>query len=168
MAGIYMHWFEKTYMFNEDSRFKENIVFWKRQMDDVFFVWRGKKEDLELFVWLLNGIVNKVQFTLDIEKDNFLPFLDVGITKFEGTLITKVYRKPTHTQQYINWNYNHPKNMLLGVLKPWIGAQGTCALRQKGGFIGGVGFTEKCFCFKWVSGEAGAENSPGVLGKGDT
>jgi len=117
MAGIYMHWFEKTYIFNEDSRFKENIVFWKRQMDDVFFVWRGKKEDLELFVWLLNGIENKVQFTLEIEKDNFLPFLDVGITKFEGKLITKVYRKPTHTQQYINWNSNHPKNMLLGVLK---------------------------------------------------
>ena len=50
-----MHWFEKEYVFNEDSRFKGNIVFWKRQMDDVFFVWRGKKEDLELFVWILNG-----------------------------------------------------------------------------------------------------------------
>jgi len=36
MAGIYMHWFEKEYVFNEDSRFKGNIVFWKRQMDDVF------------------------------------------------------------------------------------------------------------------------------------
>ena len=59
MAGIYMHWFEKSYVFNEDSRFKNNIVFWKRQMDDVFFVWRGKKDDLELFVWLLNGIENK-------------------------------------------------------------------------------------------------------------
>ena len=47
MAGIYMHWFEKEYVFNEDSRFKGNIVFWKIQMDDVFFVWRGKKEDLE-------------------------------------------------------------------------------------------------------------------------
>ena len=35
MAGIYMHWFEKNYVFNEDSRFKDNIVFWKRQMDDV-------------------------------------------------------------------------------------------------------------------------------------
>ena len=80
-------------------------------------MWRGKKEDLELFVWLLNGIKNKVQFTLEIEKDNFHPFLDVGITKFEGKLITTVYRKPTHTQQYINWNSNHPKNMLLGVLK---------------------------------------------------
>ena len=42
MAGIYMHWFEKTYIFNEDSRFKENIVFWKRQIDDVFFLCEGK------------------------------------------------------------------------------------------------------------------------------
>jgi len=117
MAGIYMHWFEKEYVFNEDSRFKGNIVFWKRQMDDVFFVWRGKREDLELFVWMLNGKENRVQFTLEIEKDNFLPFLDVGITKSKGKLITTVYRKPTHTQQYIHWNSNHPKNMLLGVLK---------------------------------------------------
>ena len=73
----------------------------------------GKKEDLELFVWMLNGKENKVQFTLEIEKDNFLPFLDVGIMKSEGKLITTVYRKPTHTQQYIHWNSNHPKNMLL-------------------------------------------------------
>ena len=43
--------------------------------------------------------------------------MDVGISKSEGKLITKVYRKPTHTQQYINWLSNHPKNMLLGVLK---------------------------------------------------
>ena len=32
MAGIYMHWFEKTYVFNEESKFKDNIVFWKRRM----------------------------------------------------------------------------------------------------------------------------------------
>ena len=27
MAGIYMHWFEKSYVFNEDSRFKSSFVF---------------------------------------------------------------------------------------------------------------------------------------------
>ena len=35
MAGIYMHWFEKTYVFNEGSKFKDKIVFWKRRM--IFF-----------------------------------------------------------------------------------------------------------------------------------
>ena len=117
LAGIYMHWFEKKYVFGESSTFRDNIVFWKRQMDDVFFVWRGSKEDLELFVWHLNGIAHRVQFTLEVEKEGFLPFLDVGISKLDGKLVTKIYRKPTHTQQYINWNSNHPKNMLLGVLK---------------------------------------------------
>ena len=58
-----------------------------------------------------------MQFTLEIEKDSYLPFLDVGIMKENGKLLTKVYRKPTHTQQYIDWVSNHPKNMLLGVLK---------------------------------------------------
>ena len=55
LAGIYMHWFEKTYVFGENGEFKENIVFWKRQVDDIFFIWRGTKEDLELFVWKLDG-----------------------------------------------------------------------------------------------------------------
>jgi len=68
-------------------------------------------------VWKLNGIEIRIQFTLEVEKEEFLPFLDVGILKKEGKLVTKIYRKPTHTQQYIHWGSNHPKNMLLGVLK---------------------------------------------------
>ena len=91
-----MHWFEKTYVFNEDGEFRDNIVFWKRQMDDIFFVWKGSKEDLEMFVWKLNGIEHRVQFTLEVEKEAFLPFLDVGILKKEGRLVTTIYRKPTH------------------------------------------------------------------------
>jgi hypothetical protein len=38
LAGIYMHWFEKTFVFGEGSNLKDNIVFWKKQMDDVFFI----------------------------------------------------------------------------------------------------------------------------------
>ena len=117
IAGIYMHWFERTYVFGENSSFRDKIVFWKRQMDDIFFVWNGTKEELELFVWHLNGFEYKIQFTLEVEKNRYLPFLDVGITRLDSKLVTKIYRKPTHTQKYINWNSNHPKNMLLGVLK---------------------------------------------------
>ena len=120
LAGIYMHWFERTYVFNDNNQFKDNIVFWKRQVDDIFFVWKGSKEELELFVWLLNGVEYRVQFTLEVEKEGFLPFLDVGLLKADGKLVTRIYRKPTHTQQYINWNSNHPKNMLLGDLKALI------------------------------------------------
>ena len=79
-----MHWFEETHIFKEDGEFSNNIVFWKRQMDDIFFVWKGSKEQMELFVWKLNGIENRIQFTLQVEEGGFLPFLDVGITKLNG------------------------------------------------------------------------------------
>ena len=78
LAGIYMHWFEKTFVFGEDSKFKERIVFWKRQMDDVFFIWKGSKEELELFVWHLNGFGYRVQFTLEVEKEGFCHFWMLG------------------------------------------------------------------------------------------
>ena len=88
LAGIYMHWFEKTYVFGEGGEFQENIVFWKRQVDDIFFVWRGTKEDLELFVWKLNGFEYSTQFTLEIEEEGFIRFLDVGIKKADEKFIT--------------------------------------------------------------------------------
>ena len=126
-----MHWFEKTFVFNEDNTMKHYLKFWKRQMDDIFFVWSGSKDELETFVWHLNGVERRIQFQMELEKENFLPFLDVGITKCEGKLVTRVYRKPTHTQQYINWNSNHPKNLLLGVLKGLIHrAHKLCDLRE--------------------------------------
>ena len=73
-------------------------------MDNIFFVWKGSKEDLELFVWHLNRVEYRVQFTLELEKEGFLPFLDAGLMKTGGKLVTRIYRKPTHTQPYINWN----------------------------------------------------------------
>ena len=40
--------------------------------------------------------------------DGSIPFLDLLITpEADGTLTTKVYRKPTHTDLYLQWDSNH-------------------------------------------------------------
>ena len=83
-------------------------------MGGISFIWRESKDELEVFVWHLNGVEFKIKFTLSHEKDNFIPLLDVGITKRANRFVTRVSRKPTHTQQYIKWN--SPKNLLLGVM----------------------------------------------------
>ena len=44
MAGIYKHWFETK--------------------DNLLFVRRAKKDDLDLFIWLLHEKEKKVQFML--------------------------------------------------------------------------------------------------------
>ena len=80
----------------------------------MFSLFGRDKRRVGAFVWHLNGVEMKIQFKMELEKEGFLPFLDVGITKSGGMLVTKAYRKPTHIQQYIHWNSNHPKNMLLG------------------------------------------------------
>ena len=59
-------------------------------MNNVFFIWKGAKEELKLFVWHL-GFEYRVQFTLKVERKDL-----------DGNLLTKIYRKPTHVQQYIN------------------------------------------------------------------
>ena len=50
-----------------------------------------------------------IQFTTEEQKeDDSMPFLDILVTPQEdGTLTSKVYRKPTHTDQYLQWDSHH-------------------------------------------------------------
>ena len=51
----------------------------------------------------------QLQFTAeDTHADGTLPFLDVlVIPQPDGSLATTVYRKPTHTGQYLQWDSHH-------------------------------------------------------------
>jgi hypothetical protein len=72
---------------------KENhIMFWKRYVDDVFAI-ISKEGNPEEILLLANNIFRTVKFTLGNEKDGYLPFLEVQITRQGERLITSVYRK---------------------------------------------------------------------------
>ncbi|KDR19144.1 uncharacterized protein LOC110830199 [Zootermopsis nevadensis] len=60
----------------------------------------------------LNSVHESIQFTMETEKDSHLPFLDIDIhRKPDGSLGHKVYRKPTHTDLYLNSDsHHHPSN----------------------------------------------------------
>src|SRR5215475_9299218 len=60
----------------------------------------------------LNGLHKKIKFTMEIEKDGHLPFLDIHIyRRTDGSLGHKIYRKPTHTNLYLQQNsHHHPAN----------------------------------------------------------
>ena len=57
----------------------------------------------------LNSMDHHIQFTKEESRpDGSLPFLDILITpKEDGSLSTTVYRKPTHTDLYLQWDSNH-------------------------------------------------------------
>ena len=57
----------------------------------------------------LNSIDKNIQFTVEKMSSGQMPFLDVLLMREEdGTVSTSVYRKPTHTEQYLAFESHHP------------------------------------------------------------
>ena len=83
-------------------------LMWKRLVDDTFVVIKAahKQEFLEH----INFTDPHIQFASEDSKpDGSMPFLDMMITPREdGRLSTTVYRKPTHTVLYLQWESHHP------------------------------------------------------------
>ena len=79
---------------------------WLRFVDDTFVI-----NQAELSQDLLHHINTQdphIQFTVEPTQQGSLPFLDTLVTiQPDNTLNTSVYRKPTHTDQYLHWDSNH-------------------------------------------------------------
>ena len=90
---------------------------WVRYVDDTFIIWPHGPDGLRSFHQHLNQQHPSIQFTVEGEKDDRLPFLDVLVTKEGGKLVTSVYRKPTHTERYIPFHSHHHPRTVTGVLR---------------------------------------------------
>ena len=82
-------------------------------ISSIFIViWPHGQEKLMDFRNHLNGIHNKIQFTMEIVQAGHLPFMDIDIyRKMDCFLGHKVYRIPTHTNLYLHQkSHHHPAN----------------------------------------------------------
>ncbi len=79
---------------------------WKRYVDDIC---TAMKVDLvDDFLLHLNSIEPSINFTVEREFDGKLSFLDTEIVHHsDGSLTTKVYRKTTHTDNYLSFDSHH-------------------------------------------------------------
>ena len=84
---------------------------WSRYVDDTFIILAHGREDLVKFVDHLNKQPDSIKFTMEMEENNCLPFLDtLIIRKQDGGVSHKVYRKKTHTDQNIHsLSHHHPQ-----------------------------------------------------------
>ncbi|BHF67439.1 hypothetical protein SprV_0301046500 [Sparganum proliferum] len=81
--------------------------FWARYVDDTFAI--VKSSDVEHLKELLNSVDPNIEFTMEAETNNQLPFLDVLVLRCAtGQLQTTVFRKATNTRQILHFNSNHP------------------------------------------------------------
>ncbi|XP_021953422.1 uncharacterized protein LOC110850295 [Folsomia candida] len=84
-----------------------NINFWRRFVDDAFIIAKGRK--LKSIHDQLNNFNPAIEFTLEVEKEGKLPFLDTMLyDKNDGQIGHYVYRKPTHNNKYLDFKSFHP------------------------------------------------------------
>ena len=80
---------------------------WLRYVDDTCVI-QETRNSQQLLLYI-NAPDPHIQFTVDgPNQEGALPFLDALVScSPDHKLVTAVYRKPTHTDQYLHWNSNH-------------------------------------------------------------
>lgn len=103
LANIFMDHFEKS----AKEKFTYFPRIWFRYVDDIFAIF-DKSENLDNFLSQLNSMYTSINFTVEIEKSNEIPFLDLKVIRnSDGNIEFDIYRKITHTDRYIFHDSHH-------------------------------------------------------------
>ena len=102
IANLFMEEFEVKAL----STCPHPLSLWLRFVDDTFVITRPEHS------WALLQHINSqdphIQFTVEPTQHGSLPFLVTLVTiEPNNTFSTTVYRKPTHTDQYLHCGSNH-------------------------------------------------------------
>ena len=82
------------------------LCLWVRFVDDTLVI--HKAEHSTQLLHHSNSQDPNIQFTVDQEQMAQFYFWTPRVTPGpNNTIHTKVYRKPTHTDQYLHWDSNH-------------------------------------------------------------
>ena len=94
------------------------IKLWLRFVDDVFAI--IKKTHLRRFLKFINSIHPAINFTMEMENNSKLPFLDVLVIPTNDHLEFDVYRKACTTSRYICINSQHSPQHKLSAFQSMI------------------------------------------------
>ena len=116
IANLFMEHQEQLALQNCPPEMKPS--FWYRYVDDIG---ESVKEDqADNLTAYLNTVdkTGNIKYTSEHEQDRTLPMLDVKMTVTNTNRIkTTVYRKKTHTDQYLNFESHHPLHQKIGVVR---------------------------------------------------
>ena len=103
VADLCMEVFEEETLANCPPHLAPYV--WYHNVDDTFVTLH--EYSIEEFTEYLNSRNKLIQFTR--EANDSIPFSDVCVHLLDdGSLKTMAKRKPTHTDQYLNWESDHP------------------------------------------------------------
>ena len=83
---------------------------WFRYIDDTFVLQGHGRAELRKFLIFLNNQHPNIHFTIDIEKNGKLPFLDILASKKTDGTLSQVYRK-SQIDIYMPSRIQHKNNL---------------------------------------------------------
>ncbi|UYV78319.1 hypothetical protein LAZ67_16000957 [Cordylochernes scorpioides] len=86
-----------------------------RYIDDIFAI--VKTSSLDNIFSTLNNLYQDICFTVEIETNNTLAFLDILITKIDNRYTTSVYYKPSFFPSYIHFSSYCPLSHKINTVK---------------------------------------------------
>ena len=112
VANMFMEHFEEKALIS----FHHSLKFWGRYVDDTMVAILYHL--IEEFTIHLNSIDDRIQFTVEHQQDRCIPMLDTKISILDdGSLKFEVYRKKTHTDQYMQYDSHQTLQHKLGVVR---------------------------------------------------
>ena len=114
LANLFLCYHESKWLADCPDEFKP--LKYSRYVDDCFLAFKSK-EQANKFLDYLNKQHKNISFTVEFEENNKIPFLDILITKGEGSLSTGVYRKQTYTGLGLNFHSFVPLLFKLNSIK---------------------------------------------------
>ena len=111
LANIFVGFHERR-LFNQSS----TALMYHRYVDDTFAIFPSR-QDFEDFLEKLNALHTSLKFTFETEVEGRLPFLDVLVHKTQRCFQTSVYRKPTFSGLYMNWESFCPRSRKTNLVK---------------------------------------------------
>ena len=100
LANIFLCHNEEKWLSNCPPQFAP--IYYKRYVDDTFLLFSSPKH-VKKFHKYFNSRHPNIKFTFELEENNQMPFLDVLVSRISGKFNTSIYRKPTFSGLYTNF-----------------------------------------------------------------
>ncbi|XP_050298299.1 uncharacterized protein LOC126737438 [Anthonomus grandis grandis] len=119
LADTFMNHFESNNILNNNP-YLSNILYYYRYVDDCILLWNGNKQNLSDFLSFINNIHPKIKFTLEVEINKTITFLDLLIKNVNNKHDFEIYRKPSHTGTIIHNESFHPFSHKAAALNSYV------------------------------------------------
>ena len=113
LANIFLCFHEQIWLDNCPLEFKP--VVYRRFVDDTFLLFRSR-DHIEKFRSYLNCQHPNIKFTSEVEENNSISFLDIKINRDLNSFCTSIYRKPTFSGVFTNFESFIPLSYKTGLI----------------------------------------------------